>query len=326
MRKFVFYALSVLCIPFFLIGLCSFMLPVLLARGKVSGTTYEPFNSRLQWDLLGLRKDTAARALARGLPATNIVTRLVVFRLLTLICRISGYISPPLNFPAEDEKELSSMVAMRTEFFDRTMSGSIEDGDQVVILGAGWDTRAYGLLKDRDVETFEVDTQATQQVKLNALEKTGIEHSHVRFVACDFNQECWLEKLRSHGFDPDTKTFVLWEGVTMYLTEDAVGTTLDAVSSLPAGSRIAFDFLPAGWWTDSKLGHRAAQSITVTYGENFTFFLQDEEGAETALEALLNKHKLIAEERVIQHLKEDESVCFYGMVLASCVGESSTGD
>ncbi len=326
MRKIVFYTLSVVCIPFFLIGLFSFMLPILMVRGKVSGTTYEPFNARLQWDMLGLREDKVARTLAGGLPATNLITRLMVFRIIWLICRISGYVSPPLNYPAQDKQELASMVAVRTEFFDRIMSESIRDGDQVVILGAGWDTRAYGLLKNRNIQVFEIDTPATQQVKLRALQKTGVGFESVNFVSCDFNNESWLEKLQAQGFDSNTRTFLLWEGVTMYLDESAIHETLETVSRLATGSIIAFDFLPDQWWNNTRLGHRATSSIAVTYGEKFTYFIEDVNGVDTALESLLQNHRLTLQEKLVQYLKSDDSVAFYGMLVARKEDCANTSD
>lgn len=323
MRKFVFYWLSIVFIPFFLLGFFTYMLPVLLVRGTVSGTTYEPFNARLQWDLLGLREDRAARMLARGLPATNLITRLVIFRLLVLICRISGYISPPLAYPAPDPKALSSMMAVRTEFFDRVMRESIKENGQVVILGAGWDTRAYGLLSNRKLKIIEIDEPATQQVKLQALKRANINYEDVTFVACDFNQENWLDKAELQGFDRTKPTFLLWEGVSMYLDESAVHEFLSAVSALPEGSLIAFDFLPEHWWNNTKLGEKATKSISVTYGEKFTYFVSEEGGLEASLQSLLDKHQLNIEESIIQRLDGDEPDCIYGMVLASSQGAST---
>lgn len=322
MRKLVFYGLSIVFIPFFLLGFFTYMLPVLLVRGKVSGTTYEPFNARLQWELLGLREDWAARMLARGLPATNLITRIMIFRLLALICRVSGYISPPLDYPAPDPKALSSMVAVRTEFFDRVMSESIKENSQVVIMGAGWDTRAYGLLANRKLKIFEVDEPATQQVKLQALKRANINFDDVSFASCDFNQENWLNKLEQQGFDRTKPTFLLWEGVSMYLDENAVNEFLSAVSALPEGSLIAFDFLPEHWWNNTKLGEKATKSISVTYGEKFTYFISEEGGLEASLQSLLDKHQLTIEDRIIQRLDGDEPDCIYGMVLASSKGPS----
>ncbi len=90
------------------------------------------------------------------------------------------------------------------------------------------------------------------------------------FVSCDFNRQGWLDALTEHGFDPETRTFILWEGVTMYLEEQAIQSTLRAVSTLPSGSRIAFDFFSREW-LDTVAGKIFRWSIQVTYGEAFIF-------------------------------------------------------
>ena len=91
------------------------------------------------------------------------------------------------------------------------------------------------------MRVFEVDTPATQRVKRQALDRAGIDASHVTFVETDFGQTSWFDALLRRGFDPDLPTFILWEGVTYYLDEKTVQTTLRTVSGLAVGSRIAFD-------------------------------------------------------------------------------------
>jgi methyltransferase (TIGR00027 family) len=141
----------------------------------------------------------------------------------------------------------------------------------VVILGSGWDTRAYGLLASQEVTIFEVDAPATQAVKRAAIDKTGLDASHVTYVSCDFNRQSWLDAVKEHGFGPEKRAFILWEGVTMYLDEHAIQSTLRAVSILPAGSRIAFDFMSREWLEGTLAGKMARWSVQATYGEPFTF-------------------------------------------------------
>ena len=63
----------------------------------------------------------------------------------------------------------------------------------------------------------------------------SIAHEHVTFVETDFNQETWMEALLDSGFNPSLTTYILWEGVTMYLVEEAVRDTLNLIATLPAG-------------------------------------------------------------------------------------------
>jgi len=62
-------------------------------------------------------------------------------------------------------------------------------------------------------------------------------------VETDFNQRSWFQALTEQGFDPALPTFILWEGVTMYLDDEAVEATLRQVAQLASGSWIAFDFM-----------------------------------------------------------------------------------
>jgi len=65
----------------------------------------------------------------------------------------------------------------------------------------------------------------------------------VTFVETDFNQETWMDALLTSGFDPNKTTYILWEGVTMFLPEEALNATLTLFSKLPEGSIISADFL-----------------------------------------------------------------------------------
>ena len=129
------------------------------------------------------------------------------------------------------------MMSHRSHFLDCSISEAFSRTEnpikQFVILGSGWDTRCYDLPKNSDVKCFEVDMPPTLNVKKDALIKSGIKSTHVTFVETDFNQESWLDSLLTSGFDQRKTTYILWEGVTMYLTNEAVNSTLALFSELP---------------------------------------------------------------------------------------------
>jgi methyltransferase (TIGR00027 family) len=132
-------------------------------------------------------------------------------------------------------------VCGRTRFFDEQMRQAIEQGaTQVVILGAGYDTRALRLQR-QGVRFFEVDHPATQADKRGKLASLGLSFSPI-FVAVDFTKDDLVVELQRAGFSPAQKTFFLWEGVTMYLSEAETNHTLAALGTLAApGSLLAFD-------------------------------------------------------------------------------------
>lgn len=140
------------------------------------------------------------------------------------------------------------MMIIRTRFIEERLEQAIRDGvPQVVILGAGFDTRAYrltDLLKNARV--FEVDQPSTQEYKKRRVREAGIEvPSNLTYVAVDFRHDKLGDVLSAAGYDSKQKTFFIWEGVTMYLPEAAVEETLRWVAAQAPGSTIIFDFVGA---------------------------------------------------------------------------------
>jgi len=140
----------------------------------------------------------------------------------------------------------SGFIVARTRSIDDYLQTCLDNGiSQLVILGAGLDSRAYRFeqLRERG-KVFEVDHPATQQEKRKILSRIFKEWpKHVIFVPIDFNEES-LEKLHSFGYDRQRKTLFIWEGVTYYLTADAVNRTLEfIIRESSEGSTIIFDYV-----------------------------------------------------------------------------------
>lgn len=116
---------------------------------------------------------------------------------------------------------------------------------QYVILGAGLDTFA---LRNADFlarnEVFEVDHPLTLKDKTARLEKIGsLAKDNPKYVAVDFSKDDLSEKLRESGFNEAVLSFFSWLGVTYYLTESEIKSTLSSISDLcRSGSEIVFDY------------------------------------------------------------------------------------
>jgi len=292
MSQLVYILLNIVLTPAYLLAFPFYQIPILLRRGKVSGTAYEPFNARLLYHLLGSRLDPTTLQLAAGLPATNAVVMTLMVRPLAWASRITGHLPDVFTYPAPRPVATAGVVALRCEFLDKALDDHVEAGDQVVILGAGWDTRAYGRLKELGVACFEVDAPATQAVKRAAIETTRLDAAHVTFVSCDFNRQSWCAALVAQGFDVATRTFVLWEGITMYLNADTIASTLRVVSTFPAGSRIAFDYFAHEWLFDTMAGKMSRWAVRATYGEPITFGFRTKPDLEAGLGAFLTENGL----------------------------------
>ena len=143
-----------------------------------------------------------------------------------------------------ERRSLRLFIAMRSRFAEDSARRAIEKGvRQILVLGAGLDTFAYRLEPAQDMRVFELDHPATQAEKRRRLNDAGItEPQHVPYVAHNFEQGSVAGALKAAGFDVAKRTFVLWLGVTPYLTEGAVFATLGELAHLPGGTEVVFDY------------------------------------------------------------------------------------
>lgn len=141
---------------------------------------------------------------------------------------------------------LYEYVFARTGYFDDLFVDSLKKGiSQIVILGAGYDSRPY---RFRDLIgpalIYEVDASATQEQKRSILRNNGIDcHKNIRYVSLDFEEDDLAEVLYSAGFDPSLRTLFIWEGVTFYLKPAAVKMIIQSLRLNAAShSILCFDF------------------------------------------------------------------------------------
>jgi methyltransferase (TIGR00027 family) len=138
----------------------------------------------------------------------------------------------------------TSAVA-RTRYIDDVVADALRAGaTQVVILGAGYDARAYRLPGMARATVFEVDHPSTSARKRDVVATAlGTLPAHVRFVAIDFDVDDLADAMHAAGYDPSAPTVVTWEGVTNYLTAPAVDGTLRWCAGAAAGSRVLFTYV-----------------------------------------------------------------------------------
>ncbi len=133
----------------------------------------------------------------------------------------------------------------RSRIAEDALSSAVERGvRQVIILGAGLDTFAlrnpYG---SAEIRIYEVDHPGTQTWKRQLLAEAQIElPKRLIFVPVDFEQDDLGEKLATAGVQPNSPAFFTWLGVVPYLTRDAIGRTLDYMSS-SQNSEVVFDYI-----------------------------------------------------------------------------------
>jgi methyltransferase (TIGR00027 family) len=137
-----------------------------------------------------------------------------------------------------------ALIACRKRFIDDKLDEALLDIDAVVILGAGMDTRGLRLARRSDLPVFEVDLPVNIARKKSAVQRAiGAIPASVNLVPLDFERDDLFGTLTEHGYRTDARTLFIWEGVTQYLTEDAVRGTLAALQGAVTGSRLVFTYV-----------------------------------------------------------------------------------
>lgn len=140
---------------------------------------------------------------------------------------------------------LSYGVPLRTAAIDAVLRSEVEAGcDQLVLLGAGLDARAFRLPELLRCAVYELDhpsTQAYKRLRVGSLEPLA---ASVSFCSIDFERQTIGEVIGEAGFATQRRSCWIWEGVTMYLTPGAIDATLDAVALYSApGSTLCMTYV-----------------------------------------------------------------------------------
>jgi methyltransferase (TIGR00027 family) len=181
-----------------------------------------------------------------------------------------------------ERRPLRFFIAMRSRFAEdmarRAMAGGVR---QILILGAGLDTFAYRVPGAEDLRVFELDHPATQCDKRRRLADAGIaEPRHVAYVAHDFEHGGMTGALKAAGLKSSERTFVLWLGVTPYLTEDSAFAPLGELARLPGGVEVVFDYANPPHRiedTATQAFHLAMAESVAARGEPFRCFFETDD-------------------------------------------------
>jgi methyltransferase (TIGR00027 family) len=142
---------------------------------------------------------------------------------------------------------LHNSLSARVRYFDDFVKKFIDEGlEQLVILGAGYDTRAYRIKGFRNkVRVFEIDHPGTQSVKIEKIKEIfGSLPDHVEYVSVDFETEDFGQRLLEHGYNRSQKAVFILEGLIYYLPPKAVDEMLYFISKNSGiGSAIIFDYV-----------------------------------------------------------------------------------
>jgi methyltransferase (TIGR00027 family) len=182
----------------------------------------------------------------------------------------------------------NSIIA-RVRYFDDDVNSSIGDGlEQLVILGAGYDTRAYRIDGLKNVRVFEADQPATQKIKVEKIkENFGSLLNNVTYVPVDIGIDGLGQRLLESGYDRSLKTLFLMEGLLMYLPPETVDETLSFIANNSGrNSALVFDYIPQSvvdGTCELEAGRNWQKGVT-DVGEPFLFGIN-----EAGIEAFLTQ-------------------------------------
>jgi methyltransferase (TIGR00027 family) len=162
----------------------------------------------------------------------------------------------------------------RTRWIDDRAVEALKTVPQLVLLGAGYDTRAYRLTAAGQAAVFELDRPEMLLAKQAALEKAiGSLPQHVRFAAIDFNRRSIGEVLSQAGFNGQHTACFIWEGVTNYLSAEAADGALRQIGKAAAGSVLLFTYIDRAVLETPARFHGAEKLLSRlrAYGEPWTF-------------------------------------------------------
>ncbi len=198
-----------------------------------------------------------------------------------------------LRYPYKGVPPVQHQTAVRSTFGDAAIEKYLPGVQQIVELGAGYNTRTMQLQRDQRIRCFEIDLPGTQQFKRKLLHQCGVDTSGVTFVTADFLTENWLDNLIKAGFDPAQPTLFLWEGVTYYLSREAMEETFRTIAMNAPGSVVVFDYA-----TDAVIKlHRTPlgrlhKAILKAVRESQTFWISSEPPVKGTLATLMDSYGL----------------------------------
>lgn len=199
--------------------------------------------------------------------------------------------------------------AWRKSWIETLCRQAITDGcDQVVVLGAGFDTLALRLANEFAQVTFiEIDHPATSQAKWQALQQRNHElPANLKTFAVDLS----TEPLPDVAIEA---TFSFWiiEGVLMYLEASAVDRLLSALATRATKRQVLFSHMR--FWTPTASGFRPQSRLIDAWlswrGEPFRWSIEPD-----AMEPFLHErgYRLL---RMIDPADEARTLCGENLVL-----------
>lgn len=203
-------------------------------------------------------------------------------------------INDPVKLKAITERagpigqEMGTSLRVRVRYFDDFVKKSAEEGlEQLVILGAGYDTRAYRIEGIKKVKVFEVDHPDTQHFKIQKIREIfGFLSDHVVYVPVDLETQTLGQSLFNKRYNSLKKTLFVMEGLVQYLSPKSVDEIFSFIArNSPKGSAVIFDYHDESVINETSEAGKMIKNFLEQMGEHLKFGIEEGE-----VEEFLSQH------------------------------------
>jgi methyltransferase (TIGR00027 family) len=288
-----YISIQTIFIPFSIIGLIDSIYKEMRKSKKlgISFTAIQALQYRWLMHYFNTRPDPLSVAFIKKFPCESHFGLWSTFGALIISHRSFGLFTKLGKVDEPGEETVFSTPGRRLLIFDRIMEKYVDEMEQIVIPGVGFDLIALQFTKGKEVKVFELDQVKTLDVKIETLEKAGIKHDWITYIPVDYSNESWVDKLLGAGFDKTKKTLFLWESVSLFLEVQIVKETLRKMADLCVeGSIIAQDFYSKAFTLGetSKTVKRSSRIIE-KMGEPWKFGIDMSDSPKAAVESFLKE-------------------------------------
>ena len=302
LQNLTYILLQIILLPISLIGMmyANYKQQKNSKKAKISYTAGQVIQGQWILHYFNIRKDYNIIKFIKNFPAESHIGFYMMFSAAILANKLVDFVPKALIKNNLDDISSYSFLFFRTKKIDQLVKDNIENVEQFVILGAGFDLRSVKFNNDNLI-IFELDKKNTQKLKLDTLKKANISTKNISYIECDLNNNEWSNDLINNGFNKNKKTLFLFESVSCYLEEKIVNKVLSTINNISAKESIVIqDFYSTRFLhQDEFLRVKKGKKLIKKFGENWSFTINMDNNVELELSMLLEKHNLTSQETYI---------------------------
>ncbi len=258
--------IQIIFIPFVIIGLIDGIYKGII-KSKKMGVSFSACRTlQYKWFMhyFDIRPDPLTVAFIKKFPCESHFGLWTTMGALIISQRLFGFTTSMGKLDKQGEETFFSFAGPRVLTFDKIMEKYVDEVEQIVLPGAGFDLIGLQYTTGKKVKVFELDQVKTIDVKIETLTKAGIKNDWITYIPVDYSNESWDDKLLEAGFDKTKKTLFLWQSVSLFLEAGTVKESLRKMADLCVdGSIVAQDLYSKAFISGeaSKAVKRASKMI-----------------------------------------------------------------